>query len=365
MDPDTNPGADSAPEPTSIVSVPGTDTFHSPSSAARALANHRYSQREASPDEPDESAVEATPDESAQADAAPPEEAPGETESQPESEAELPPIEPPRSWTKDEKDRFQSLPRETQEYIASREQEREREVRRSQNEAAEKLKGLTAKEQAVDQARQQYESALPILMQNLQSAMAGEFSDIATMADVQRMANDDFPRYVRWDAQQKQLAAVQQEISSAQQRQTVEKQQSRNDFMRREAELFADKVPEIADEAQRSKLQTAAVSVLKDLGFKDEELAQYWNGEKDISIHDHRLHLLLRESVQFRDARKAAATKLAVPKPSVQRPGVAKPKGADVDARLQALTQKIDSTSGMNQLRAAAQLVATRRQAAR
>src|SRR5262245_18794764 len=40
---------------------------------------------------------------------------PGETESQVDPAENLPPIEPPRSWTKDEKERFKSLPRETQE----------------------------------------------------------------------------------------------------------------------------------------------------------------------------------------------------------------------------------------------------------
>jgi hypothetical protein len=81
-----------------------------------------------------------------------------------EAGAELPPIEPPRSWTKADKDLFTSLPRETQERIAERERLREGDFLRRQAEAAEKLKGLGAKEQAVDQARQQYEAALPQLL---------------------------------------------------------------------------------------------------------------------------------------------------------------------------------------------------------
>jgi hypothetical protein len=257
------------------------------------------------------------------------------------------------------------LPRETQEYIASREQEREREVRRSQNEAAEQRKAIEAERSKVEQSRQQYESALPILMQNLQSAMAGEFSDIQTMADVQKLANDDFPRYVRWDAQQKQLAAVQQEIQAAQSRQVQEKQQKLHEFMKRETELFAEHAPEIADEAQRTKLQSSAVSVLKELGFQDEELGRLWRGEKDISIHDHRLQLLIRDGIKFREAQEKAKKAVAAPKPPVQRPGVAKPKGADVDARIQALTQTIENASGTKALRAAAQLIKERRAAAR
>ncbi len=46
-----------------------------------------------------------------------------------ETEPEEPAIEPPNSWTKAEKERFASLPRETQEYLHTREQERERAVR--------------------------------------------------------------------------------------------------------------------------------------------------------------------------------------------------------------------------------------------
>ena len=369
---DTQQGAESAPEPTTIVTVPGTDNFHSPSSAARALANHRYAQsqkaQEEQPQEPEAGAEDATTepvDESAQADAAPPQEAPGETESPPEPEVKLPPIEPPRSWTKDEKDRFAALPRETQEYLAQRETERDRETRRSQNEAAEQRKALDADRAKVDQARQQYESALPILLQSLTASYSAEFQDIQTIDDVQRLANDDPLRYTRWDAQQKRLAGVQQEINAAQQRQVTERQQKLNEFRTRESELFVEKVPEFADEAQRTKLQNSAVSVLKDLGFKDEELAAYWNGDQDISIHDHRLHLLLRESVQFREMKKNAKPLIAAPKPPVQRPGAARPKGADADARLQALTQKLDQSSGVNALRAGAAILAERRKAAR
>ena len=85
------------------------------------------------------------PESTAQAgDAAPPQEAPGEQTEAAEPAPEEPPIAPPRSWTKAEKERFATLPRETQEYLAERETERDREVRRSQNETAEKLKGLTA-----------------------------------------------------------------------------------------------------------------------------------------------------------------------------------------------------------------------------
>src|SRR4051812_43442965 len=64
-------------------------------------------------------------------------EAPGETHEA--GPAARPPIPPPRSWTKDARAHWQTLPHETQTYVAAREQERERELRRSQNEVAAKL----------------------------------------------------------------------------------------------------------------------------------------------------------------------------------------------------------------------------------
>ena len=91
------------------------------------------------------------------------------------------------------------MPRETQEYLASREQERDREIRRSQNEAAEQRKALDAERSKVEQARAQYESALPQLLETLQQQQAGEFGDVKTLADVEKLAREDWPRYLQWD----------------------------------------------------------------------------------------------------------------------------------------------------------------------
>jgi hypothetical protein len=45
-------------------------------------------------------------------------------------------IDPPRSWPKDHKLRFKSLPYDLQVYVAAHEQQREKALRRAQNEAA-------------------------------------------------------------------------------------------------------------------------------------------------------------------------------------------------------------------------------------
>jgi hypothetical protein len=51
-------------------------------------------------------------------------------------------------------------------------------------------RALDARLAEVEQARQQYESALPILLSKLQTSYAGEFADIQSVADVQRLATE-------------------------------------------------------------------------------------------------------------------------------------------------------------------------------
>jgi hypothetical protein len=335
--------------------------------AARSLSEWRRGEEQDSDGVPERaaphpSAEEAGADpagEGARADAhASPPEAPGETEA---IEPAPPPIDPPRSWTKDEKERWHALPRETQEYIASREQERDREIRRSQNEAAEKLKGMSAREQALEQARHQYETALPALLQTLQQAQAGEFGDIRTLSDVEKLAAEDWPRYVRWDASQKKVAAVAQELRAAQERQVHEAQSRFVAFAKRQDELFNERAPEFADKAQAAKLQDAAVAALRDLGFEDTELAQLWNGQASLSLRDHRVQLLIRDGLKYRDAQDAAKKTAARALPPVQRPGAAPPRGAAREAEMQTLSRQLDNAHGMDALRAAAKLVASRR----
>jgi hypothetical protein len=65
-----------------------------------------------------------------------PETVPGETQG--DDRAEAPSIEPPRSWTKEDKELFKGLPRATQERLVARERSRESDFLRRQNEAAEK-----------------------------------------------------------------------------------------------------------------------------------------------------------------------------------------------------------------------------------
>src|SRR5262245_11223331 len=119
------------------------------------------------------------------------------SETQETDPVELPPIDAPRSWTKEDKELFAGLPRETQERLAQRERSRDTDFSKRQQKATEEAKAFEAERSKVEQARQQYESALPILMENLQAGYNGEFADIKSWADVQKMQSEDFLRYQR------------------------------------------------------------------------------------------------------------------------------------------------------------------------
>jgi hypothetical protein len=382
-----NEAAPQGGAPIDIVQIPPpAGEAISTRDAARSLASFRLKQREeghqseheqdlnrpaaraeAVPPADESADARARPDlsaeASAQADAAPPtpSEATGETTESAEPPAAQAPIEPPRSWTKEARERFASLPRETQEYLASREQDRDREVRRSQNEAAEQRKALEAERAKAEQARVQYETALPKVLATLQQQNATDFSDIKSIVDVERLAREDWPRYVLWDAQQKRIASAQQDLASAAQRQDQERQIRLAEFVQREQGLLCEKVPELVDTTQRTKLEHAAVGMLRDLGFSDQELTALYHGRADLSLHDHRLQLLIRDGVRFRDAQKAAKQASTKPVPPVQRPGVAQPRGAAQDAVVQNLTKRLDQTGT---LKDAARLLAERRKAA-
>lgn len=340
--------------------------------AAQILASYRKPREAVTPSEMNQSARDMAASIAAQEsepppgrlegdDAAPPQEASGETQV---AEAETPPIEPPRSWTKDARERWAALPRETQEYLAERERDRDRELNLRQQEAAEQRKAMDAERQRVEQARQQYEAALPAVLQQLQHS-AGQFADLKSDADIAKLAAEDWPRYLQWTEHQRQLGAVQKQMEEAQIRRVQEFQQQWDKFAKEQDELFRKAVPEMADPKKAAELQTSAVSMLKDIGFTDDELNKSYHGQLGVSIRDHRFQELIHDAMSWREAKAKAKTVVEnkKPVPPVQRPGAAPSKGATQAQELQNLEKQLDNASGVNALRIAARLQHVRRAA--
>ena len=344
-----------------VERVAGGDGALSALAAARSLVDSRRKDKTEGEAPPDGEQPPAQESASQEAGDTAQETGPGETQAEDAAQETEPPIDPPRSWTKEDKELFKGLPRETQERLADRERSREREFSTRLNEAAEKSKGLTAKEQAAEQVRQQYEQALPMLMQALQEQHQGEFSDVKTIADIERLARDDWPRYVLWDAQQKKIAAVQQQVQAAQAREAQETQTKWQSFVSEQDALFAEKAPDLADKEKASKAAEAAGRMLNDLGFTDAELGKlYFQGDK-ISFRDHRMQLLIRDALRYREARTNVKAAVVKPVPQVQRPGSSTPReGVTEDGQIKDLNSRLNQSGN---LRDAARLLVAQRQA--
>ena len=366
MDPMTATPADGGALVENIpAAVAGGEGPLTPSQAARSVIDWR-NKRNAQAEEPREepAAPEPVTESATEAETAPASEQPSGESKAPEPEAELPPIHAPNSWTKEEKEEFATYPREAQEKIARREQERETALRRSQNETAEKLKGLTAKEREIEEARTKYESALPALLETLQQERNGEFSDVKTVADLEKLSREDPFRYLQWTARQQKIAAVENQLKEAQDRQAKETQTRWAEFAKREDDLVLEHIPELADAAKAPALREKAISVLEDVGFKKNELADLFNGKSAVSLRDNRIQQLVFKALKYDEAQKAAKVAAKKPLAPVQKPGVAANRGSADQADIKSLEKQLDNATGMNALRLGQQLAAARRAAA-
>lgn len=272
-------------------------------------------------------------------DAGPDEEAPGETET--DDEAEEPPITPPRTWTKAEKEAFALLPREHQQAIVDRESERDSYYQRGLQEAAAKAKAAEAKAAEADKARQQYESALPTLYARLQGDFQAKFADIKTPQDVEVMRLNDPMRWMEYKDARDTLWSTYNEAQAAQQRQQQEEMQRFAGYVSEQDAEFLKKRPEFADAEKATKLQSEVAAMLTDdYGFSTEELQQHWSG-RPTTLRDHRWQLVVADALAYRKAKAAAKTATKKPVPPVQRPGAAPAKGEAAAVTLKILDEKL------------------------
>lgn len=275
-----------------------------------------------------------------------PEEAPGEAET--DDEPEEAPIKPPRTWTKAEKEAFALLPREHQEAIVARESERDAYYQRGLQEAASKARQAEAREAAAEQARQQYENALPALLQQFTSQFQAEFKDIKTWDDVSAMRQNDPMRYMAWQEAREKGQALAQQAQQAQQRQQQEEERRFADFVSEQDAKFLEARPEFADEKKAAQLQSEVAGMLvDDYGFSKDELQQHWFG-KPTSLRDHRWQLIVADALAYRKAKAAAKTAAKKPVPPVQRPGTAPAKGEAAAVDLKILNDKLTRSGSID-----------------
>jgi hypothetical protein len=346
-------GAESVAPPSATPAAP--DGPLSARDAASFLAKHRYKERDEetpadrTPAEPNELAPEAN---------ASPTEVPGETEA---SDPAKPSVEPPRSWSKEAKEAFKALTPEHQQEIADNERKREAEFQRHQNDFAERRKAAEAEAINVQRERQQYQQAIAQAYQAVQQQVAGQFSDIRSMEDVERLAVDDPIRYMQWDASQKKLQAAQWQAQQAYQQRQAEYMQRLEAYKAEQDAKFANKVPLAKDPVKAAEIAKKVKSYLVDeLGMTEQTILNRWNN--DPSFRSFENQKALYDAAMHADALAKLKTAAAKPVPQVQRPGTAPSRGERGEATVQALREKLATTGSMKD---AAALIAAKRAAAR
>jgi hypothetical protein len=232
----------------------------------------------------------------------------------------------------------------------------------SRIEAKEQARTLDGERAKMEQARQQYETALPALVQTLQRSISGEFPDIRNQDDVENLARTDPARYIIWQAHQGKLDAVAREAQAAQERQLSDLQGKWNAFAAEQDAEFIKAAPEFADKEKAAALQRAAVSYLKEIGYTEDELARNWNGQQAFSLREKRWQMVIRDGMRYRQAQAAVQKSPVKTVPPVTRPGVAPAPGRALESQIKQLESALDKSTGNRSARIAADLQALRRQ---
>ena len=156
------------------------------------------------------------------------------------------------------------------------------------------------------QERDQYAAALPQLEQVIQMGVGQEPREeqYSSRSDY-LYAKDQFATHMQ------QLGAVQQERARVQQQQMYEQEQQLAQWRESQASALRDKLPEWSDQKVQTDEQGNIADYARGVGFSDEELA---------TVFDHRMVLVLRDAMKFRQLQttgrrkaKKAKTKAAAP----------------------------------------------------
>lgn len=349
-------------EPAQVVSAPNLDQAldggegYSVEQALESLSKRNQPAESAEAAEPataeTESAVEA--------DAAPE----GTTAEDKESEPETPAIDPPKSWSKEAHERWSKLDRETQEYLAARESEDQKAIKRSLNEAAEVRKAAEAERKAVAEERERYLKAATSDVESKEADIANRFPHIKSQSDVNFLANeavrlantgnpDDMVQsqqvqaYLQaWRTAQDDLAVTKATKVEVERKHSEEKQSKWTEFVQNESKAFSETLSS-DDKAKLKGWLDEAPGFLEAKGFSKEELVSLASGKERLAIHDRRVQSLILDGLKYRDLQKAPAKALPKAVPAVQKPGVAPAKGAVAAENVQALRTKLSGSGSV------------------
>lgn len=239
--------------------------------------------------------------------AAPPEGEQPETEDQEAEPPETAPIEPPQFWTKEAKAHWDAIPAETQAYLVSREAERDAEVRRSQNSAAEVRKQAETLAGQLAQERAYLTQQLAPAIQEVTKRLQGDYSP----QKLAELARTNPAAYVEKLAEREEMLIAHQAMAEEHTR--TQQLVAQGEMVR-----LLERVPEWREPTKGQEGMRSMVALASQYGFSHQEVA---------AVNDHRHFLVLKD---LHDARaELAALKKAseapvrkAVQPVVTRPAV-------------------------------------------
>lgn len=168
----------------------------------------------------------------------------------------LPPIEPPASWTAEEKATWNATPRKAQEAILRRELDGTKAIREAQNKSAEQQKTVEAEVGRLKGLTSQIDGYLNEKLTDL----AKDFPDVKSEADLAMLGQTDPSRYLAFDARMKAInsavyarAEAEKELNArAEQAMQQDRAKSAEALLEafpawRDAEVAKREVPELQD----------------------------------------------------------------------------------------------------------------------
>lgn len=266
-------------------------------------------------------------------DAGIPAEASEETEQAEPAEADPQPeaIDPPHSWSKADKEYFQSLPPETQRVVAERERQRDSFLTQRAEALAAERKAIEAKTAEAEQARRDYLEKLQAFTPKLPDPPAPNLID------------EDPIEYMRqrdaYERAQMQAQQVQQERERLARENQEREQTTYQQFVQEQVQALTEKVPEFRDPEKRTQFQKDVAEYAFATGYTPEQLK--WASAQDI--------ILLNKARLYDatlSASKAVPEKLKVI-PKTAKPGQSMSKGEAEAMKRQEKLGKLAKTGSL------------------
>lgn len=249
----------------------------------------------------------------------------GEEEGQSEPQDDKPAaIEPPRSWSDEDKAEFAKLPPAAQRVIAQRESERDRAFTQKAEEVANERKAAAAEREATLKAAAEYKQNLEKLY-TLAVPDAAEFAKLADPVWAAQYPAEAVTLQAKFNAAQQRIGAIQAEHAKVTQQLQQEQERRQGEFLATERQKLVERVPDFADPEKGRALTGELSNFLQQKGFSANEIG---------SVVDHRVVALAVNAMRLEQAeaarktaeatRKAAEAKAtAQTAPRVQKPGTA------------------------------------------